>query len=100
MILLSKMNISEYDERQISLMKEMLILFESGKISLKKMIYNLEGLLFCLQSVDVEWKNVFHEHWFVLEQIYAVALFRNESIAQDDPDLLDALRNLNELLNQ
>lgn len=100
MISLSKMNISEYDERQISLMKEMLSLFESEKISLKKLIDNLEGLLFCLQSVDIEWKNEFHENWFVLEQIYAVASFRNESISQDDPDLLDALRHMNELLRK
>lgn len=100
MILLSEMNISEYDERQISLMKEMLILFESGKMPLKKLIDNLEGLLFCLQSVDVEWKNEFHDHWFILEQIYAVASFRNESVFEDDPDLLNALSQLNELLKQ
>lgn len=100
MILLSDMNISEYDDRQISLMKETLSLFESGKVSLKKMIDDLEGLLFCLQSVDIDWKNEFHEYWFVLEQIYAVALFRNESISSDDPDLLDALRHLNELLSK
>jgi len=100
MILLSDMNISEYDDRQISLMKETLSLFESGKVSLKKLIDNLEGLLFCLQSVDIDWKNEFHEYWFVLEQIYAVALFRNESISPDDPDLLDALRHLNELLSK
>lgn len=100
MILLSEMNISEYDERQISLMKEMLILFESGKMPLKKLIDNLEGLLFCLQSVDVEWKNEFHDHWFILEQIYAVASFRNESVSEDDPDLLNALSQLNELLKR
>lgn len=100
MILLSEMNISEYDQRQISLMKEMMALFDSGDILLKKLIDNLEGLLFCLQSVDIEWKNEFHEYWFVLEQIYAVALFRNEPVSPSDPDLLDALRNLNELLNK
>lgn len=62
MILLSDINISEYDERQISLMKETLSLFESGKVTLKKLIDNLEGLLFCLQSVDIQWKNDFHEY--------------------------------------
>lgn len=100
MTLLSKMNISEYDERQISLMRESLRLFESEKISLKKLIDNLEGLLFCLQSVEVEWKNAFHGYWFVLEQIYAVSLFRNEIIAKDDTDLVDALMHLNELLSK
>ncbi|MBK4717200.1 MULTISPECIES: hypothetical protein [Tenebrionibacter/Tenebrionicola group] len=100
MILLSDMNISEYDKRQISLMKETLSLFQSGEVSLKKLIDNLEGLLFCLQSVDIEWKNSFHEYWFVLEQIYAVALFRNETIYPDDPDLLDALSHLNKLLSK
>lgn len=100
MTLLSEMSINEYDKRQISLMKDMLTLYESGKISLKKLIDSLEGLLFCLQSVDVKWKDEFHEHWFVLEQIYAVASFRKESISQDDPDLLNALKNINELLSK
>ncbi len=100
MTLLSEMNISEYDERQISLMKESLELFASEKLSLEKLIDNLEGLLFCLRSVEIEWKNDFHEYWFVLEQIYAVSLFRNEIISKDDPDLVDALMHLNELLRK
>ncbi|BEM87242.1 hypothetical protein SMQE08_19280 [Serratia marcescens] len=98
MILLSDMTLSEYDQRQLSLMEEMLDLYSSDKISLKKLIDNLEGLLFCLQSVDVEWKNEFHEHWFVLEQVYAVALFRNESIDPEDPDIQGTLKKLRHLL--
>ncbi|EEP89000.1 hypothetical protein ykris0001_46040 [Yersinia kristensenii ATCC 33638] len=46
------------------------------------MIDDLEGLLDCLESINAEWKGAFHEHWFMLEQVYAVALFRNQSINQ------------------
>ncbi|WP_342322976.1 hypothetical protein AAEY27_00250 [Kosakonia sp. BYX6] len=95
---LSDMTLNEYDQRQLSLMEEMLCSYSSGKITLKQLIDNLEGLLFFLQSVDVEWKNDFHEHWFVLEQVYAVALFRNESIDPDDPDIQESLKQLRRLL--
>ncbi|HAT1617872.1 TPA: hypothetical protein I8Y09_004626 [Raoultella ornithinolytica] len=98
MILLSDMKLSEYDQRQLALMEEMLSLYSSDKMTLKKLIDNLEGLLFCLQSVDIEWKNEFHEHWFVLEQVYAVASFRNESIDPDDPDIQESLKQLRRLL--
>ncbi|WP_146001004.1 hypothetical protein [Chimaeribacter californicus] len=98
--LLSEINLSEYDQWQINLMKEMLISFDIGEISLKKLIDNLEGLFFCLQSVDEEWRDEFHEYWFVLEKIYAVSLFRNESVLCDDSDLCDSLRHLNELLTK
>jgi len=54
MILLSDMKLSEYDQRQLSLMEEMLNLYSSGNMTLKKLIDNLEGLLFCLQSIDTE----------------------------------------------
>lgn len=98
MILLSNMNLSEYNQRQLSLMKEMLELYTSDKLSLKKLIDNLEGLLYCLQSVDVEWKNEFHEYWFVLEQVYAVSLYRNESIDRADSDIQESLGKLSFLL--
>lgn len=98
MTLLSNMKLSEYDQRQLSLMREMLDLYASDKISLKKLIDNLEGLLFCLQSVDVEWKNDFHESWFILEQVYAVSSFRNECIDPEDPDIQESLKQLRHLL--
>lgn len=98
MTLLSDMTLNEYDQRQLLLMGEMLDLYSADRITLKKLIDNLEGLLFCLQSVDIEWKNEFHEKWFVLEQIYAVAIFRNESIVHEDPDIQDSLKQLRSLL--
>lgn len=92
------MNLSEYNQRQLSLMKEMLELYTSDKLSLKKLIDNLEGLLYCLQSVDVEWRNEFHEHWFVLEKMYTVSLYRNEIIDRADSDIQELLENLSFLL--
>ncbi len=93
------MKISEYDRRQLSLMKERLSSFMSNNLSLKDLIDDLEGLLNCLESMNTEWKEVFHAHWFMLEQVYAVALFRNESINSDDPDILEAVKQLEALLN-
>ena len=98
MSLLSEMKLNEYDQRQLALMEEMLNFYSLGKMPLKKLIDNLEGLLFCLQCVDIEWKNEFHERWFVLEQVYAVASFRNEDIDPDDPDIQESLIQLRKLL--
>lgn len=92
------MNLSEYNQRQLSLMKEMLELYTSDKLSLKKLIDNLEGLLYCLQSVDAEWRNEFHEYWFVLEQMYTVSLYRSESIDRADSDIQESLEKLSFLL--
>lgn len=94
------MNISEYDNRQLSLMKDMLTLYLSKKISLKQLIDNLDGLLSCIKSIDTEWKNKFHEYWFVLEQVYAVALFRNEIVEPNDPDIQESIEQLLNLLNE
>jgi len=51
-----------------------------------------------LQSVDVEWKNEFHEYWFVLEQVYAVSLYRNESVNHEDSYIQESLEKLSFLL--
>ncbi len=95
---LSEMNINEYDKRQLSLMKETLNSYLTNKISLKKLIDDLEGLLYILEDIDIDWKNEFHEQWFVLEQVFAVALFRDEIIEPNDPDIDSAITNLEKLL--
>ncbi len=95
---LSEMNINEYDKRQLSLMKETLNSYLTNKISLKKLIDDLEGLLYILEDIDIDWKNEFHEQWFVLEQVFAVALFRDEIIEPNDPDIDSAITHLEKLL--
>lgn len=92
------MNLTEYDSRQISLMKDRLDLFISKKLSLKNLINDLRGLLDCLEFVDIAWKEEFYEHWFMLEQVYAVSLDRNESISSDDPYVMEAVDKLDILL--
>lgn len=99
MTLISQMNISEYDKRQLSLMKEMLVSYSNSKISLKKLIDNLEGLLNSLESIDDDWRCHFREHWFTLEQVYSVSLFRNEQINPADSDILEALTEINRLIS-
>lgn len=99
MIKLSDMHLTEYDIRQINLMRKKLSLFILNKLSLGHLIDDLEALLSCLQSVDIAWKESFHEYCFILEQIHAVALDRNEPILHDDTDLLETIQQLKVLLN-
>ena len=47
-----KKTLSDYDVRQISLMKDIIVSYESNKIPLADLIDRLRGLLDCLQSVD------------------------------------------------
>ena len=93
------MNLTEYDERQINLMKDKLNSFISSKISFKELIDDLRALLNCLQSVDMTWKELFYEHWFILEQVYAVALDRNESIDNYNDYLSESIKQLKSLLS-
>ncbi|MDM1546234.1 hypothetical protein HX037_10205 [Ignatzschineria indica] len=99
MIKLSDMNLTEYDERQINLMKDKLNSFISSKISFKELIDDLRALLNCLQSVDMAWKELFYEYWFILEQVYAVALDRNESIDNYNDYLSESIKQLKSLLS-
>lgn len=99
MIKISDMNLTEYDERQINLMKDKLNSFILRKISLKELIDDFKALLSCLQSVDMAWKELFYEHWFILEQVYAVALDRNESIDNYNEYLSESIKQLKSLLN-
>lgn len=92
--------ITEYDQRQLDLMRKKLEYFEQSKISLNDLICDLEALLYCLQNIDKEWCKKFHEECFDLEQIYAVALDRNEPLSKYDEMIKNTITNVKILLDQ
>ena len=67
---------SAYDQRQCRLMLERVEEFDSGKLALRKLISDLEALLWALQEIDKHWTEDFHKQWSILEEVYADALAR------------------------
>ncbi|WP_215847742.1 MULTISPECIES: hypothetical protein [Pantoea] len=95
---LGNIALTDYDLRQLELMRGILKAYDAEKISLSDVINKLEGLFECLQFSDNEWKTDFHTHWFTLEQVYAVALDRNEPLSYYESYLIDSMGELRNLL--
>lgn len=94
-----KNTLSDYDVRQLSLMKDIIVSYESNKISLASLIDRLRGLLDCLQSVDESWIQSFHDSWFTLEQVYAVALDQGDTLDNYSEYIDESISNLKILLS-
>lgn len=62
-------NISEFDERQLKLMRKVLISFEKKQIELSALVGCLEFLLSALESVDEDWEERFINEITTLETI-------------------------------
>ena len=92
------MSFSEYDIRQIALMKELISSFKLKKIPIEVLINNLRALLDILETKDTSWKEKFYDHWFTLEQVYAVSLDENESIEKYDKYIKESIEGLDNLL--
>lgn len=95
---LGNIALTDYDLRQLELMRDILKAYDAEKISLSDVINKLEGLLECLKFPDNEWETDFHNHWFTLEQVYAVALDRNEPLSHYESYLIDSISELKNLL--
>ncbi|MGP6381470.1 hypothetical protein ACTZGB_18375 [Yersinia bercovieri] len=93
-----KKTLSDYDVRQISLMKDIIVSYESNKIPLADLIDRLRGLLDCLQSVDESWMQSFHDSWFTLEQVYAVVLDQGDTLDNYSEYIEESISNLKILL--
>ena len=87
---------SDYDNRQYSLMIEQIKQFESKRIDLKHLISGLESLLCALEQPDKKWKDTFQSEWGVLEEVYADALDKGYKRFPDTHEKLveKAVRNL------
>jgi hypothetical protein len=92
----------DYDNRQFQLMKSSISQFEEGRLRIDRIINILEGLLDCLQNTDEEWIDRFRNEWWILEQVYAVALYRNQDILdkEDEGFVYGAIENMKKMLEE
>jgi hypothetical protein len=74
------------EERQLVLMRDRLTAFRSGRLPLKRLIDDLEGLLWALELASDDWKDAFRTEWGELEIAYAVADDHRDPV----PDMTDA----------
>lgn len=63
--------LSEYDLRQIFLIKKKIVLFEENNLGLREIIGDLSGLLNVLEHVSASWKDDFQSEINTLEIIHA-----------------------------
>jgi predicted RNA-binding protein with EMAP domain len=52
--------------------------FENGQLDLGRLINDLHSLIAALEHPTDDWKQRFLADWWTLEQVYAVAIDRNE----------------------
>ena len=70
-------NISEYDQRQLKLMRESLSSFQKNQIQLGSLIGSLEFLLNAMESVDDDWENKFLKEITTLESVNAIEIIED-----------------------
>jgi hypothetical protein len=86
---------NERELRQLRLMADRLAGFERGDLCIAKVISDLRGLLWQLESTPQEWRERFEEQWGELEIAYAVALDRQAPIPDvSAPDIREAVRQM------
>ena len=93
---------SDYDQRQYSMMLRLLKAFDTRSVGLGKLIVDLEALLGCLQDTEKAWKNSFYRQWGMLEDVYADALDKGlEQLPPDSENLIeDDIQNLRRLVQE
>ena len=90
---------SDREQRQLALMQQRIDGFRAGRLSIGRVIADLEGLVSALEETTREWKHSFIEQWGVLETAYAVALDRQERLPDaGDSDIAAALDGLDALI--
>ncbi len=99
-------NNSEYDQRQLKLMRSSLISFGRKEIPLSSLVGNLEFLLNALEGRDEEWECAFLEEVTTLETVNALAVIKEagESVLEIENDkkeklLSVALENLKKIID-
>lgn len=88
------------DIRQYQLMKDYILMFENGRLTLDELIKDLYGLIQSLHAPEEEWKETFQSEWWTLEQVYAAALDRGEKVLNtESQDLVyETIENMKSLL--
>lgn len=73
--------------------------FRGGSVPLPRLISDLEGLLYALQTTPQAWRDRFIEEWSALEISYAAALDRLEPLPTlEDPHIAEAVDGLEALV--
>jgi len=75
--------------------------YDAGRIDLAGLISSLESLLSALQSMPESWVNQLRRQWSVLEEVYSVAVVREQPVeSTGNRRLVDqAITKIRELLN-
>lgn len=91
---------NDYNLRQYHLMQQTISDFDLGKLSLPRLISQIEGLIDALEGVSVEVRNNLLSRWAVLEDIFAVSLHeeRNTLKPSETERIRTALVELSELV--
>lgn len=94
-------DLNDRDKRQLKRMYLRLEYFREGKIEIRKLIDDLDALLWNLEGVTTEWRAKFISCWADLEIVYSNALYEKKSKFndQDIQRIEDSLSNLGGLLN-
>lgn len=82
---------TQRDLRQYEFMLDRLEAFTRSAISLRKLIEDLRSLVEALELPSPAWKEDFVSEWWTLEQVYAVAIDRNEldHLPAESKELID-----------
>jgi hypothetical protein len=91
---------TEYDERQLFLMRKQIEGFEEGVLLLPDLVFRLEALLCFLQSVDPEWQERFEAACTNLEICNATTLSDGQLSEQARVRLTRHVAILKDLLDQ
>ena len=92
---------SRYNLRQYELMLDRLEAHRRGAISLRRLIQDLRSLVEALELPSSAWKDEFVGEWWTLEQVYAVAIDRNEldHLPTESQELVDtAIASLRDMV--
>lgn len=73
---------SEYDARQLRAMAHQIDAYKHATIDLPWLIASLEALQSALENVPERWVEHFSSKWGVLEEIYSMAVVREQSIPE------------------
>lgn len=93
--------ITEFDKRQIILLKNQLEYYEKNTMDLGALVSRIEALLGAMEDVDKLWKDKIYQFWIDLEVIYACNVNTDEPIHElDRIGLNNALQSLQTLVTE
>jgi hypothetical protein len=93
------------DHKQVESMRISLDDYSVGRMDLRDLVSNLEIMQSGLGDVSENWRESFRLQWGILEEIYSVAVVREEPIESEENrqlilDVVDKMRQLiDELVN-